>query len=141
MRHACWRHGAPALLMVATMGAACQSSSDEGSGPGVARYAVAPPALDIMVGQTMAVTIAALSARGDTVLVGARIDLFTRGSAGLSILGCDRVGEHCSVTGVSSGVDTIGLDIGNYGRCLDGPDCTAREWHSDTLITIPATVR
>lgn len=141
MRHVCWRQGAPALLMVATMGAACQGSSDGGSGPGVARYAVAPPALDITVGQTVAVTIAALSAGGDTVLVGAQIDLSTRGSAGLSILGCDRVGEPCSVTGVSSGVDTIGLDIGSYGRCLDGPACTVREWNSDTLVTIPATVR
>jgi hypothetical protein len=122
--------------------AACASSGEPS--PTVVRYGVEPSSLDITVGQTVPMTIAALSARGDTIPVGAWIRPSVHGSAQLSLFYCSRRiadGNGCSVTALTAGTGRIDFTIGNYSGCNDPPECVSRDWYADTVIVVPVIVR
>lgn len=132
----------PTLLLAGLgIGMACTSSTDGESGSVRPIFTVSPSALNLSVGQTAGLTVLALSREGDTLAVSTEIKFQAWGTAQISRSGCDRVGQPCSVTAISVGADTLAFDIGHRGRCLDGPDCTLREWDSDTVIRTTLTVQ
>lgn len=121
---------------------ACQSPTEPGLD--VITFGVSPSSLDMVVGETVPMTIAALSARGDTVPHGAWIRPWVHGSAQLLLTACAgqvNEGHGCTITALTTGVDTIDFEIGNYYGCIDPPECTGRYWGTDTVITVLATVQ